>query len=266
MSSKYENDLAIVSAILEKPAEEITAADRARLVSIVAVSYHDAEGSKIVGLFSIDSSCHGCEFCQHMREAADGNPLHICGMCYDFRQEQYRKGMQQRHALTMRVLSSVDFTVQELAALPVPGMCRFNSSGDLVNAIHARNYIRIAMSHPFARFTLWAKNVRAAEAAFDALGKPSNMLFIQSSPIIGRPCRRSRWADYTFTVYPDEATTAAAIAAGACACNGRKCRDCGYKCYSGEWAPGSDIAELLRVGKDRRAEILAAYNAAEAAR
>lgn len=257
--SAFLRDKQIVDGILSKPVEEITFADRAMLVSIVKVSFHDA--GKIEGLSSVDSSCHGCEFCQMMRKSAENNPLHICGMCYDHAQEEYREGVKNRHELTMRILSSLEFTVDELRALPIVGMCRFNSSGDLRNDTHARNYVRIAIGHPFAKFALWAKNVKSAEKAFDELGKPENMIFIQSSPIIGKPCKRSPHADYTFTVYPDEKTTLDAIENGACACNGRKCKECGYKCYTGEWAKGANIAEFLRVGKAKRAEIMNAYNA-----
>ena len=255
--SIIERDEQIVNAILSKPIDQITATERYTLVNIVKVSYHDS--GKIQGMFSIDSSCHGCEFCQHMRKCAESNPLHICGMCYDHAQEEYRENVRKRHALTMRILSSVEFTVEELSILPINGMCRFNSSGDLRNDTHARNYIRIAIGHPLVKFALWAKNVKSATVAFRELGKPENMVFIQSSPIIGLPCKRSEFADYTFTVYPDEATTEAAIASGSCACNGRKCAECGYKCYVGGWKNGANIAEFLRVSKVKRVEIMGAY-------
>lgn len=52
------------------------------------------------------------------------------------------------------------------------------------------------------------------------------------------------WIDYSFTVYrPSELK--AALNAGAGICNGRKCRDCGYKCYN-KGHEGANIAEKLR--------------------
>lgn len=253
---KFENDLAVVNSILAKT--EITAVDRMQLLSIYAVSFHDS--GKIEGCCSCDSSCHNCAFCQKMIEHAANNPLVICGYCYDYAQESYRTNVANRHGLNMRILSSIDFTLEELATLPITAICRFNSSGDVPNEIYARNCIRIAISHPYAHCALWAKNVPDCEKAFDELGKPANMIFVQSSLLIGIACNRSRYADYTFTVYPDEQTTQAAISSGAHECNGKKCKECGYKCYMGTWEKGADIAELLRVPAKTRAAIMAEYN------
>lgn len=254
--TKYEHDLAIVNAILAKP--ELTFADRMQLLSVYAVSFHDS--GKIEGCCSCDSSCHNCKFCQNMIKAAANNPLIICGYCYDDAQESRWKNVENRHGLNMRILSAIDFTLEELATLPITEICRFNSSGDVPSETYARNCIRIAISHPYAHCALWAKNVAAVEKAFDELGKPSNMIFVQSSLLIGIACNRSRYADYTFTVYPDEETTQAAIRSGAHECNGKKCKECGYKCYLGTWEKGADIAELLRVPAKTRASIMAEYN------
>ena len=257
--SKFENDLQIVRAILSKPAEEITAADRALLLSIYQAPYHDT--GKIEGASSCDSSCHGCAFCGLMREAAKGNPLHICGYCYDASQESRWANVKNRHGLNMEIMGAVDFSVEELARLPVTPIIRENSSGDISGDIMARNYVRIAYAHPWARVTLWAKNVAPVERAFGLLGKPENMLFIQSSILIGIPARRSPWADYVFTVYPDEETLQEALFSGAMECNGQKCKDCGWRCYKGLWPTGANIAELLRVPEKRRVEIVKAYRA-----
>lgn len=253
--SKYEHDLAIVDTILSK--SELTFADRMQLLSVYSVSYHSS--GKIEGCTSCDSSCHNCAFCQQMIKASEKNPLIICGLCYDDAQEKRWTNVEKRHGLNMRILSSVLFEVGELALLPITGLCRFNSSGDTPNEIYALNCIRIAKAHPFAHCALWAKNVLPCESAFDAEGKPANMIFIQSSPQIGFPAVRSRYADYTFTVYPDEYTVTEAIREGACECNGKKCRECGYKCYLGTWEKGADIAELLRCTDKQRARILSAY-------
>lgn len=198
-----------------------------------------------------------------MIEASEKNKLVICGLCYDDAQESRWSNVENRHGLNMRILSSVLFDEAELATLPIGGVaCRINSSGDVPNVTYARNCIRIAKSHPATRFGFWAKNIPACEQAFDLEGgKPSNMIFVQSSLLIGFPCKRSRYADYTFTVYPDEQTTQKAIADGACECNGKKCMECGFKCYFGTWEHGANIAELLRCTAKKRAEIMNAYNA-----
>ena len=142
-------------------------------------------------------------------------------------------------------MSSVDFSVQELAMLPSAMIDRINSSGDMENAVHAGNMVKYAIAHSSALVGLWAKNDAAVQAAFDKYGKPANVVYISSSPRINHKRKLPDRADYTFTVY-DAEHIAAAIASGSMECNGKKCMDCGYKCYYGTWPKGSDIAELLR--------------------
>lgn len=240
---KYERDAATVDAILAKKPEEITAADRMQLLMIYSVSFHDS--GKIEGTASLDSSCHGCTFCQKMIEAAAKDPEIICGKCYDFRQENYRIAVRKRHELNLRIMSSVSFSVAELAMLPTAMIDRINSSGDMENAVHAGNMIKYAIAHGSAHVGLWAKNDDAVQAAFDQYGKPENVIYISSSPRINHRRRLPRRADYTFTVYDAEHIDSA-IASGSMECNGKKCIDCGFKCYYGTWPKGSDIAELLR--------------------
>lgn len=239
---KFEIEKEIVETILKKKA--LSPGDRRTLLRIYNVSYHDS--GKIEGLFSCDSSCHGCTFCQRMMEAGKQNPDIICNYCYDCKLENRWKNVLNRHGLNMRIMSSVDFSIEELSILPINGMCRINSSGDIENDTHARNMVRLAYAFPDIRFALWAKNVPAVEAAFDESGKPRNMKFIQSSPVIGARMILNKYADNTFTVYRKDQIEQA-LATGSMECNGRKCKDCGFKCYKANgWKKGTDIAEVLR--------------------
>lgn len=240
--TKYERDEQTVNAILEK--DTLTHYDRIQLLAVYQTSYHDS--GKIEGITSCDSSCHGCTFCTQMRKAAENDPSIICGMCYDAKQEDYRTNVLNRHRLNLRIMSSVLFEVDELAILPTTDKTRINSSGDIENVTHARNMIRFAYAHPYSKVTIWAKNYDAVRKAFDTEGKPANMLYIASSYRIDNPVARPAYADYTFTVYSTPEAVQKAIKRGAGECNGKKCRDCGYKCYTGLWTEGQDIAELLR--------------------
>jgi len=253
--------------ILQK-GDAITHDDRMRLLWLLNIAYHTT--GKIEGIFSIDG-CACCEFCEKMRAAAAGNPLLICGCCYaaaDF----WKEAAYRRHKLNMRILSAVLFERSELAAVAVPGMlCRVNEDGDITNTTHARNIIRIIQTHAATRFSLFFKNAPAVDAGLRMEGittraeLPENARFIQSSPLIGFPARPVWFADAVFTVFPDEETTIAAVKNGAHECNGRKCRACGFFCYT-MTRPETpvQIAEYLRTNKARRAEILAAYNAKKA--
>ena len=259
-NKKIAADFAVAIPLLERVVSTgdngkcLTLAERMALIRMVPCNLH--EDGKIEGISSIDSSCGACDFCQKMQMAAEKNPLIICKYCYDEKQERYRKGMAQRHALTAAILSLVLFDISELATIPATDTVREDSSGDVVNVIHARNYIRFSYAHPYANVALWAKNVEAVTEAFDIEGKPQNMKFIQSSIMIGKKAKLSKYADNTFTVYLTEEEVLAAIKNGANPCNGRKCKDCGMRCYKDGWKKGTDIAELFRAPKAVVKELL----------
>ena len=260
---------------LEKTAADIlakgdsmTAADRLALLALVNVAYHDS--GKIEGVFSIDS-CAACDFCQRMRAAAVDNVLMICGACYAAA-DSWKEAAWRRHKLNALIFSSVLFTVDELKTLLIPGLlCRFNEDGDTVNETMARNYLRIAAAHPAVNFGYWYKNAPAVAAGLQAEGittreqRPANVHFIHSSALIGFPAAALWFDDAIFTVYPDAETTAAAIAAGAHECNGRRCRACGFTCYMLQRRENVlYIAEVLRTNSKQRAIIRAAYDARKA--
>jgi len=256
-------------ALLNK-GDAMTAGDRARLLSIVNVAYHDS--GKIEGCSSIDG-CAACDFCQHMMQAAESNPLIICGACYAWR-DQWKEAAWRRHKLNARILSSVLFTEKELSTLStITALCRFNEDGDVVNVIHARNLLRIGKTHLITSFGWFYKNNIDVEKGLNAEGYttramlPKNIRFIHSSPIIGIPCKTTWFDDARFTVYPDTETITEAIANGAHECNGRRCRECGYTCYvMTRHEYPVDIAEYLRTDKKSRAIICDRLSAFKASR
>lgn len=254
-SKDFLRDRDEVFRILENAV--ISKAERMRLLQIFKVAYHDSESSKIYGICSIDSSSVGCEFCAMMVELAKKNPLIICGGCYARKGNFKSTYVKDRHTLNMVIMSSVRFELDELAMLPISTIyCRFNSNGDITNDIMMYNYHGIMISHPFTKFGLWAKNVGPVNRVFRELGKPENCDFIQSSVIVNEPVKNpSPFADHTFTVYLTEEDVQEAIKNGACACNGKKCMECGFKCYACTWPKGTDIAELYR-GSEKQRQLL----------
>lgn len=253
-SAKFEKDFSTVKAILEK--DVISATDRIALLSIYKSAYH--ESGKIEGITSFDSTATNCDFCKAMRKAAENNPKHICGYCYDYAQEHSFRGANivNRHTLNMLIMSSVEFTKEELRLVNTSYINRVNSSGDTPNVTYAKNMLNIAYVNPGEKFAYWAKNKKAVIAACDELGKPGNMILIQSSVIIGKPEKLAKYFDYVFTVYATKEETENALANGACECNGKKCKACGYKCYFGAWESGANIAEFLRVNAETRKKII----------
>lgn len=255
---KFEKDLKIASPLLLKAAagEKLTAIEKITLLSIYKVSYHDS--GKIEGTSSLDSTATNCEFCQNMRNNNADNKACICVHCYDAAQEKYRINVLNRHTLNMLIMSTVEFEMDELKTLPLTAITRVNSSGDTRNEIYARNMLKCCFAFPFVKFGYWAKNVGPIIAACDALGKPENVCLIESACYIGKEIKKAKYFDYVFIVYPDKETTKKAIQAGASACNGKKCRECGYKCYFKSHTGDGTIAELLRgADKNTIAEIKA---------
>lgn len=249
---KFEKDLFVVMSILDK--DELTMADRFQLLNAYKTSFHDS--GKIEGVTSLDSTATNCEFCQKIRVANKDNELCICNGCYDLTQESYRLNVLNRHSLNMLIMSTVEFTVDEIRTLNVTPIVRVNSSGDTPNLTYARNMVKVAIAFPWARVGYWAKNTAPIITACDDLGKPENLVLVQSSCNIGKPAKLQKYFDYVFTVYPDKETTENAIENGASACNGKKCRDCGYKCYFGNHSGNGNIAEILRgMSKDKVAAI-----------
>ena len=246
-TAKFERDLTKVAAILEKDVEQLSPVERIELLSIYHPAYHDS--GKIEGITSFDSTATNCDFCKMMRELAKNNPLHICGYCYDFAQEHSFKGVNvlNRHTLNMIIMSTVEFTIEELRLLNVTYINRINSSGDVPNVTYARNMIKICFAFPCVKFGFWSKNTVPVIAACDELGKPENVTLIQSSYIIGKPAKLAKYFDLVFTVYLTREETENALANGSNECNGKKCKECGYKCYLNGWKAGSNIAEYLRI-------------------
>lgn len=242
--AKIINEIVIVENILAR--ENLTVFDRMQLLNIYNVAYHDS--GKIEGIYSLDSSATNCGFCVKMREYAAKHPeLNIvCGYCYDFKQETYRFSALNRHSLNMVIMNTVEFTVEELATLPAGYLVRVNSSGDSAGDIYAGNMIKFAIGHPSSRVAIWAKNAIGYIRAIDILGKPENVTMIFSSTFVDKPVKLPKYFDFTFTVYYSKNKIQVALANGAGECNGKKCKDCGYKCYLHGWKFGTNIAEFLR--------------------
>ena len=260
---KFAKDLDKVIDIFNKGIENLDMIDRFMLLQIYNVAYHDS--GKIEGISSLDSSSTNCGFCEMMRETAKNNPLHICGYCYDYAQEHDYKGINvlNRHSLNLLIMSTIEFTREELATLPGTQLIRINSSGDTQNFIYACNMINYIWAHPYTKTAYWAKNVIPVIQACDKYGKPKNVKLVQSSPIIGHTAKLAKYFDYVFTVYVTKEDVKKAVENGAMECNGKKCADCGYKCYLGLWENGANIAEFLRIKKADRESIIKYRNEVE---
>lgn len=241
-NAKIKNDIETVESILSK--DHITITDRYALLRVYNVAYH--ESGKIEDIYSLDSSATNCDFCAKMRKLAEKDDSIICKYCYDFSQEKYRFSALNRHTLNMVIMSSVEFEIADLATLPAGYDNRVNSSGDCANQIYANNMVKFAYAFPHSNVAVWTKAPGFYVSACRKYGKPGNLTLIKSSVHIDKPDVLPEFFDYVFTVYFDKNKIKKAIENGACECNGKKCIECGKKCYRKTWKQGANIAELLR--------------------
>ena len=247
VSKAFDDDFYKVKEILSLP--EITYREAVNLMFIYKPSWHTS--AKIEGAMSFDSSCRGCKFCDAMKKCGEQDPSIICNYCYDERQEERWINTENRHKLNMLIMMSVEFTESELGLLPVSGINRINSSGDCPNETYVANMFRLANANRNQKFALWTKNTGVVQRVCRIIGKPDNMVLVKSSIRVGKPEDLPEFFDYVFTVYATEEDAMDAIRNGAAECNGRKCRDCGWKCYKGTHER-INIAEVIRVSKSQR--------------
>ena len=243
---KIEKDALAIKAILDKGIENLTHADRLALLRIYNVAYH--ESGKIENIFSLDSTAHNCEFCAKMRKYAETHADCICAYCYDISQEKYKIASLARHTLNLIIMANVEFTVEELATLPGSGDIRVNSSGDAPNITYAENMIKYALAHSFANVAIWSKNAFAYIKACKKYGKPENVTLIYSSPFMNKIVPLPMFFDLLFVVFTSPEEIEKALANGAGECNGKKCMNCGNKCYNKAWIKSNVkvIAEIVR--------------------
>lgn len=255
-----EKRLVRVNALIS---DKINPVSRAELIFMLskAVAFH--KDGKIECIFSLDTACSNNDFCPRMQAAED--PAIIFKYCYT---KSMWDAARFSHHITGLILSSVELTDTEAAAIAIPtGFFRFNSDGELINPTHAENLLRISRAHPATSFAIWTKRPALLDAAIRKEGKPENLICGVSSPMINNPFReRWTWTDFVFTVYTP-AGMQKALARGEHECNGRKCMLCGFHCYQKHSGPGPVyVAEALRkpagIKKADFPAILAAIDAA----
>lgn len=214
--------------------------DELRLVRAVNVS---AMSGKLEGFWSVSTSVLMNPICQQRAK----DPESICHDCYAAVTASRYSELTQALETNYHILNEFLISEDSWKALNWPtsnGYGRVESFGDVASVTCARNYLRIIRSHPHIKFGVWTKNVALWIRAF-ALenGKPENMKFIVSSPIVNVtveiPEEWMPYVDHRFTVYTKEYAEEHGVEIN---CGGRKCATC-MNCYcNGPF----DIAELKK--------------------
>lgn len=148
--------------------------------------------SKMRGIYSINTSSVVNMFCQQQRT----NEKSICSKCYSLRFEKMRKTLEEK-LLYNSVIISQRIPQEDLILEKKIKFCRFNSFGELINAEHAYNCIRLANANPDTKFSIHTKRIDL----FEGFEKPKNLMIIQSSTEKGKEDKKHEIADGVFTVY-----------------------------------------------------------------
>ena len=162
----------------------------------------------------------------------------ICAHCFAFLTFERYNDLEQAAIINFIILNSALYSVEAWAAVNIPpsaafDLFRIEAFGDVASAIQCGNYIRLAETHSYLqRVGVWSKNLGFWASAFEVMGKPANMVFNASSPVLNEamviPDRFAWFVDHVFTVY----NAAAAIAGDVnINCGDRICANC-KRCYT----------------------------------
>lgn len=165
----------------------------------------DYMSGKMSGIPSVSTSVLLNKICQARQKV----PGSICEKCFAenvlARYSDAAKNAESNYyLLTEAVLPAELFPVYGNTRI-----ARIESFGDVSTVEQAINYCTLCRVNPDVVFGWWTKNVEIVAAAFDIVGKPENVVFIQSSVFVNqREEKRSPYVDKVFTVYDDEFLTA----------------------------------------------------------
>lgn len=189
---------------------------------------------KLEGFRSISVNTVTNEFCQKMNKAGDKI---ICSKCYSM---DMLKGFRKNTAPALQrnsdLLSSRVLTHEEVPMIK-DKVFRFDSHGELINAVHLRNYLKIAELNPNTTFTLWTKRRDLISQHMKRWPIPKNLILIYSnSKVDDIMVAPPRFFHKTFNNVTDRYK-------GEANCTGQKCKDC-LLCYT--WNDTKTIVEHVK--------------------
>ena len=185
---------------------------------------------KMKGINSIGTSCANNPHCMARRQNGES----VCSKCYAETYMKMRKALKDHLEDNAKIMTT---RLLEDNEIPVTNaqIFRFESFGDLWNAIHLQNYLLICERNPYTNFALWTKNTWILDEVFNKMGikKPDNLSIVVSSPLLNKQMELDRekfwFVDHVFTVYDKKfiAENDVEINCGSNDCLG--CRNCYYK-------------------------------------
>lgn len=201
------------------------------------VHVSDNMTGKMENIPSISTSCLANPIC--LQRMLDGES--VCAHCFaEATLNQYKAAgeamLNNTYLLTESILDT-----DLLPRFPNVAIVRIESFGDVANITQAINYCNLCKVNPLVTFAWWSKNVAIIEKAFDMVGKPENVILIESSPKVNfaKP-KSSHYVDKVFTVYSKDYIIANNLDIN---CGSRCCATC-RRCYRKDTE--ADVREQLK--------------------
>lgn len=210
--------------------------------------FTEKHSGKMSGMVSMSTACKANKFCK----ARMGNNALICFYCFaEIQLNNYGIDMLKPFLYNIWMLNRFQLSADILPLLN-NRLFRLESFGDVLTIGHELNYIRFMNKNPKTVIAQWTKNPNIVSRALEIVGKPKNMIFIYSNPIIDRIMRladivkRFPMVDKVFNVVSEEYARENNIKF---TCGARHCLTC-ENCYT--FGGLTEIIEKLRDAKNTK--------------
>jgi hypothetical protein len=193
----------------------------------------DNMSGKMDGIPSISTSC----VCNPICIARMKNGNSICAKCFAVATIKHYGALGKALESNFHLLND---SVLDLDLLPrfksSVEIVRIESFGDVASVTQAVNYANICKVNPNVTFAWWSKNMSIIKKAFDIVGKPNNVIMVESAPMLDTEIQPScDIVDKTFTVYTKMSHNIN--------CGKRSCMKC-RRCYRKDTE--KSVKELLK--------------------
>ena len=176
----------------------MTTVEKAKLVNKIYEAICRNHRGKMEEMWSLSTSCRLNPYCLARHENGDS----ICAKCFAIRQTEYQRTLAEKLERNTELLTEKIIPEDCWPMLPL-NIFRLESFGDLNNVIQVVNYFNFAKVNQNTIFALWTKNTfLLKEAREGGIEKPSNIIIIESAPLINTPIEPSDpWVDKVFVVW-----------------------------------------------------------------
>lgn len=193
------------------------------------VHVSDSMSGKMSGIPSISTSC----LCNPICKARMKDGLSICAHCFAEATLNRYKAAGKAMESNYNLLTETILPLELLPKFANVAKVRIESFGDVANVNQAINYANICKVNPGVNFAWWSKNMNIIKKAFDIVGKPGNVVMVESSEKLNEQKDASTiYVDKIFTVYDMKTIKAKDININ---CGARCCATCG-NCYAKDTA------------------------------